>query len=78
MKKDGRAHRPGMLPMVQIQLPDGSVKEFPEGVRPREVAASIGKRLAEAAVAAVTDGTIVDLSTGRSRMGGHRRSPSAS
>jgi threonyl-tRNA synthetase len=47
--------------MVQIQLPDGSVKEFPEGVRPREVAESIGKRLAEAAVAAVANDQIVDL-----------------
>jgi threonyl-tRNA synthetase len=47
--------------MVRIQLPDGSVKEFPEGVRPREVAESIGKRLAEAAVAAVADDQIVDL-----------------
>ena len=50
-----------MTPMVQIQLPDGSVKEFPNGVRPREVAASIGKRLAEAAVAAVVDEAVVDL-----------------
>ena len=47
--------------MVNIKLPDGSIKEFPEGVRPREVAESIGRRLAEAAVAAVADGTIVDL-----------------
>ena len=47
--------------MVQIKLPDGSVKEYPEGVRPREVAEGIGKRLAEAAVAAVADGTVVDL-----------------
>jgi threonyl-tRNA synthetase len=47
--------------MVQFQLPDGSVKEFPEGVRPRDVAESIGKRLAEAAVAAVADDQIVDL-----------------
>jgi threonyl-tRNA synthetase len=47
--------------MVQIKLPDGSVKEYPEGVRPREVAEGIGKRLAEAAVAAVANGTIVDL-----------------
>jgi threonyl-tRNA synthetase len=47
--------------MVQIKLPDGSVKEYAVGVRPREVAAGIGKRLAEAAVAAVADGTIVDL-----------------
>ncbi len=47
--------------MVQIKLPDGTVKEYPEGVRPREIAEGIGKRLAEAAVAAVADGTIVDL-----------------
>ena len=47
--------------MVQIKLPDGSVKEFPEGVRPREVAEGIGKRLAQAAVAAKVDGTVVDL-----------------
>jgi threonyl-tRNA synthetase len=47
--------------MVQIKLPDGSLKECPEGVRPREVAEGIGRRLAEAAIAAVADGTIVDL-----------------
>ncbi len=47
--------------MVQITLPDGSVKDYPEGVRPREVAEGIGKRLADAAIAAVVDGTIVDL-----------------
>src|SRR4051794_21517325 len=47
--------------MVQIKLPDGSIKEYPEGVRPREVAAGIGKRLAEAAVAAVANGHVVDL-----------------
>ena len=47
--------------MVQIKLPDGSIKECLAGVRPREIAEGIGKRLAEAAVAAVVDGTIVDL-----------------
>src|SRR5262249_39912990 len=47
--------------MVQIKLPDGSVKEYPEGVRPREVAEGIGKRLADAAVAAVANGTVVDI-----------------
>ena len=47
--------------MVQIKLPDGSVKECPEGVSSREVAEGIGRRLAEAAVAAVADGTVVDL-----------------
>lgn len=47
--------------MVQIKLPDGSIKEYPEGVRPREVAEGIGRRLADAAVAAVADGAVVDL-----------------
>ncbi len=47
--------------MVQIKLPDGSVKEYPEGVSPREVAEGIGKRLAEAAVAAMASGRVVDL-----------------
>jgi len=47
--------------MLQIKLPDGSIKEYPEGTTPREVAAGIGKRLAEAAVAAVVDGATVDL-----------------
>ncbi len=54
--KRGRA-----LTMVQIKLPDGTLKEYAEGVRPREIAEGIGKRLAEAAIAAVADGTIVDL-----------------
>lgn len=47
--------------MLQIKLPDGSVKEYPEGTSPRDVAAGIGKRLADAAVAAVVDGAVVDL-----------------
>ena len=47
--------------MVQIKLPDGTIKEYPDAVTPREIAASIGKRLAEAVIAAVADGTIVDL-----------------
>ena len=47
--------------MLQIKLPDGSIKEYPDGARPREVAAEIGKRLAEAAVAAMANGTVVDL-----------------
>ena len=41
------------IAMVQIKLPDGSIKEFPEAVSPRDVAAGIGKRLADVAVAAV-------------------------
>src|SRR6516225_7449938 len=47
--------------MVQIKLPDGSVKEYHEGISPREIAAGIGKRLADAAVAATVGGRVVDL-----------------
>lgn len=47
--------------MITLRLPDGSTKEVPPGTRPRDVAESIGKRLAQAAVAAKVDGEIVDL-----------------
>jgi threonyl-tRNA synthetase len=47
--------------MVQIKLPDGSVKDFPGAVSPRDVAMSISKRLADVAVAAVAAGHVVDL-----------------
>lgn len=47
--------------MLTLCLPDGSTKQFPDHTRPREVAESIGKRLAQAAVAAKVNGVIVDL-----------------
>lgn len=47
--------------MLTLRLPDGSAKQVSEGTRPRDVAESIGKRLAQAAVAAKVNGTIVDL-----------------
>jgi threonyl-tRNA synthetase len=46
---------------VTITLPDGSTKELPTGSTAGDVAASIGKGLAKAAVAATVDGTEVDL-----------------
>ena len=46
---------------VTITLPDGSTKELPSGSTAGDVAASIGKGLAKAAVAATVDGTEVDL-----------------
>src|SRR5439155_20306651 len=46
---------------VTVTLPDGSTRSYPVGVTPGEVAASIGRRLAEAAVAARVDGAPVDL-----------------
>ncbi len=47
--------------MISLRLPDGTIKQVAEGTRPRQVAESIGKRLAQAAVAANVNGTIVDL-----------------
>jgi threonyl-tRNA synthetase len=46
---------------VTVTLPDGSKRTYPAGVTPAEVASSIGRRLAEAAVAARMDGALVDL-----------------
>ena len=46
---------------ITITLPDGSAKELPTGATGGEVAASIGKGLAKAAVAAKVDGEWVDL-----------------
>src|SRR5262249_40045971 len=47
--------------MISLKLPDNSIKQVPAGTRPREIAEGIGKRLAQAAVAAKLDGTIIDL-----------------
>src|SRR5262249_37372137 len=47
--------------MLTLKLPDGSRREVPASTRPREVAEGIGKRLAQAAVAAKVEGAIVDL-----------------
>src|SRR5260221_5380817 len=47
--------------MITLKLPDGSSKQVPAQSRPVEIAQSIGKRLAEAAVAARVDGVIWNL-----------------
>jgi len=36
------------MDQIHVTLPDGSVKEFPKGVTPVEIAKSISPRLAEA------------------------------
>ena len=46
---------------IKITLPDGSVKDFPKGTTAFEIAKSIGKRLAEDAVAARINENIKDL-----------------
>src|SRR3954452_24389587 len=47
--------------MLTLKLPDGSRRSVAPGSRPRDVAESIGKRLAQAAIAAKVNGTVVDL-----------------
>src|SRR5512146_2117220 len=50
-----------MTKMFKIALPDGSVKEMPEGSTPADVAAAIGPGLAKAALAARVDGEVRDI-----------------
>jgi threonyl-tRNA synthetase len=53
--------RRAMTKMFKIALPDGSVKEMPEGSTPADVAAAIGPGLAKAALAAKVDGEVRDI-----------------
>ena len=52
-----------MSDVISIRLPDGSSRELPAGATTGDLAASIGSRLAKAAVAAKVDGAEVDLNT---------------
>src|SRR5687768_8808698 len=47
--------------MVNITLPDGSVRKFDDAVTVRDVAASIGPGLAKAALGGKVDGKLVDV-----------------
>jgi threonyl-tRNA synthetase len=46
---------------IKVKLPDGSLKEVPKGSTALDVARSISPRLADAALAAKTNGDLVDL-----------------
>jgi len=48
--------------MVNVTLPDGAVKSFPQPVSVAQVASSIGAGLAKAAIAGKVNGTLVDTS----------------
>jgi threonyl-tRNA synthetase len=48
--------------MVNVTLPDGSVRSFESAITVREVASSIGAGLAKAALAGRVDGNLVDTS----------------
>src|SRR5690606_31518373 len=50
-----------MTETLKISLPDGSVREVPQGATPADVAAAIGPGLAKAALAARVDGELRDL-----------------
>jgi threonyl-tRNA synthetase len=50
-----------MTQMFKIALPDGSVREVPEGSTPADIAAAIGPGLAKAALAARVDGEVRDI-----------------
>src|SRR5207245_4630521 len=46
---------------IHVKLPDGSVKEVPKGSTALDIAKSISPRLADAALAAKTNGDLIDL-----------------
>src|SRR5580700_2547188 len=50
-----------MADSIHVKLPDGSVKEVPKGTTALDIAKSIGQRLADAALAAKSDGDLIDL-----------------
>ncbi len=49
--------------MIKITLPDGSVKEYPKGVTPMEVAKSISEGLARNVLSALFNGSTVESET---------------
>ena len=50
-----------MTELLKISLPDGSVREVPQGSTPADIAAAIGPGLAKAALAARVNGELRDL-----------------
>ena len=50
-----------MADSIHVKLPDGSVKEVPKGTTALDIARSIGQRLADAALAAKSNGDLIDL-----------------
>jgi threonyl-tRNA synthetase len=50
-----------MADSIHVKLPDGSDKEVPKGTTPLQIAKDISPRLADAALAAKTNGNLIDL-----------------
>jgi len=47
--------------MIKITFPDGSTKEYEEGVSPADIAKDISQRLYKNSIAAEVNGQLVDL-----------------
>lgn len=47
--------------MLRVIFPDGSIKEYGRRVRPIDIAAELGPRLAKSAVAAMVNGSVIDV-----------------
>jgi threonyl-tRNA synthetase len=60
------------MSQITVTLPDGSSRSVPAGTPVRDVAEGISPRLAQAALAGVVDGTLVDLSHPLNRDAGVR------
>ena len=50
-----------MADSIHVKLPDGSVKDVPQGTTALDIAKSISPRLADAALVAKTNGDLIDL-----------------
>src|SRR5450631_931539 len=50
-----------MSDSIHVKLPDGSTKEVPKGTTALDIAKSISPRLADAALAAKSNGDLIDL-----------------
>jgi threonyl-tRNA synthetase len=50
-----------MADSIHVKFPDGGEREFPKGTTPLDIAKSISPRLADAALAAKTNGNLIDL-----------------
>ena len=55
--------------MIQITLPDGSVKEFQKGITPMDVAKSISEGFARNVISALYNNTIIETTTGLNENG---------
>jgi threonyl-tRNA synthetase len=71
-KKATRANSQSDDFLLELTLPDGSVRSIPEGTLPSEVVGSIGERLLRAAIAVSVNGEIQDLMTPLRRGGSFR------